>query len=106
MLSVDQLEDKLIDLAFAESMIVGTPTIASFAGAMPELARHGEECLFYNSIDFQMCASYIDDLIQNRDLAELLSVNGRNRRLRENNVRAVIETQLKNYEIMIGDESI
>lgn len=93
-------------LAFAESMIVGTPTVASFAGAMPELARHGEECLFYNSIDFQMCASYIDDLIQNRDLAELLSTNGRKRRLKENNVRAVVETQLKNYEIMIGDEII
>lgn len=60
-------------LAFAESMIVGTPTIASFAGAMPELAENGKEALFYNSVDYYTCAALIDKVLQNRGLAEKLS---------------------------------
>ena len=49
-------------LSFAEAMIVGVPTVTSFTGAMPELARHGEESLFYNSIDYQTCATYGSDI--------------------------------------------
>lgn len=88
-------------LAFAESMMVGTPTVASFAGAMPELAEQGKECLFYNSMDFQTCAHYIDLLIKNKELAEYISVNGRKKRLIENDKNLVLQTQLSNYEKII-----
>lgn len=93
-------------LAFAESMIVGTPTIASFAGAMPELARHEEECLFYNSIDFQVCASFIDRLVQDRSLAERLSENGRARRMKENDMDTVVKTQQEIYNKVLENEHI
>lgn len=84
-------------LAFAESMIVGAPTIASYAGAMPELGDHKKECLFYNPSDFHMCAYYIDKLIQNKELAETLSYNGRQKRLIENDPQTVLKTQLEIY---------
>ena len=96
-------------LAFAESMIVGTPTIASFAGAMPELAENGKEALFYNSVDYYTCAALIDNVLQNRGLAETLSENGRTRRMKENNMNTVVKTQLEiynkvlNYECSISD---
>lgn len=85
-------------LAFAEAMIIGTPTIASYAGAMPELGEHKKDCLFYNPSDFHMCAYYIDELIQNKELAEKLSHNGRQRRMIENNPQTVLETQLRIYQ--------
>lgn len=88
-------------LAFAESMIVGTPTIASYAGAMPELANHGEECLFYNSMDFQSCACYIEQLVTDKELAIKLSQKGRERRLKENDRDAVLKTQLMIYNTLI-----
>ena len=91
-------------LAFAESMIVGTPTIASFAGAMPELAENGKEALFYNSVDYYTCAALIDKVLQDEELAERLSMNGRQRRMRENNMEAVVKTQLEIYENVLSNE--
>lgn len=90
-------------LAFAESMLIGTPTVVSDTGAMPELADHGEECLFYNSMDFQSCAYYVDQLIKDKALAEKLSVNGRKRRLQENDPQLVVDTQLKIYKRLLED---
>lgn len=89
-------------LAFAESMIVGTPTIASFAGAMPELAENGKEALFYNSVDYYTCAALIDKVLQDKDLAKQLSINGRKRRLEENNYNLVVKTQLDIYKNVLS----
>ena len=91
-------------LAFAESMIVGVPTIASFAGAMPELAENGKEALFYNSVDYYTCAALIDKVLQDEELAERLSENGRLRRMRENNMDNVVQTQLNIYKDILENE--
>lgn len=91
-------------LALAEAMIVGVPTVASYAGAMPELAEHRKEALFYNSLDSVTCAAYIDELIQNQDLAEAISDKARQRRLIENNQSDVLSNQLSIYKTIIqGD---
>lgn len=91
-------------LAFAESMIVGTPTIASFAGAMPELAENGREALFYNSVDYYACAGLIDRVLQDKELAESLSKNGRLRRMKENDKDACVKTQLEIYKEVLSNE--
>lgn len=88
-------------LAFAESMIVGTPTVVSYAGAMPELAENEIEAIFYNSIDYRDCAAKIERLIYDKELAEKISNNCRNRRLKENNRKAVIDNQIKIYEALL-----
>lgn len=90
-------------LAFAEAMMVGVPTVVSYAGAMPELAKHSEEALFYNSIDYRLAASYIDTLLNDQKLAEKLSHNGRQRRLIENNKDSVLQTQLNIYKSILND---
>ena len=90
-------------LAFAESMIVGTPTIASFAGAMPELAENGKEALYYNSVDYYTCAALIDKVLQDKELADHLSVSGRARRMSENNMDAVVKTQLEIYANVLSN---
>lgn len=89
-------------LAFAEAMMVGTPTVVSYAGAMPELAQHGKEALFYNSADYRLAASYVDTLLTNKELSEKLSYNGRQKRLHENNKANVLQTQLNIYNKMLG----
>lgn len=89
-------------LAFAESLIIGVPTIATFVGAMPELATHNKECLFYNPLDFYMCAYYIDLLLTDKDLAEQISSNARKKRLLENDKKEVIINQLNIYENIIN----
>lgn len=91
-------------LAFAESMMVGTPTIASYAGAMPELAVDGEEALFYNSMDYYSCAALIDKVIQDKKLAEHLSEKGRIRRMKENDITAVVSRQIEIYKEVLEYE--
>jgi glycosyltransferase involved in cell wall biosynthesis len=111
-LNEDQIIDQLISchvcvvpsfvesycLAFAEALILGVPAVASYAGAMPELAEHGKEALFYNSLDHISCAANIERLFTDRSLAEHLSVNGRKRRLEENDISKVVKHQLNIYE--------
>lgn len=88
-------------LAFAESMIVGCPTVCSFAGAMPELAEHGKEAFFYSPTDYVQAASYVDKIIEDPELAAKLSYNARKRRFIENDKQKVIERQLEIYETII-----
>lgn len=89
-------------LAFAEAMIVGVPTVVSYAGALPEFANHKVDALFYNSIDYYAMAGYVDELIQNRELAETISRNSRKRRLSENDPHLVVENQLDIYQRILN----
>ena len=89
-------------LAFAESMMVGCPTVCSFAGAMPELAEHGKEAFFYSPTDYIQAASYVEKIIEDPELATKLSTNARNRRFIENDKQKVVERQLEIYETIIN----
>lgn len=88
-------------LAFAESMILGVPTVVSYAGALPEFAESNKDALFYNSIDYYTLAGYIDELIQNRELAQMISTNCRRKRLIENNQQRVVDNQLSIYQSVL-----
>lgn len=89
-------------LAFAESMILGVPTVVSYAGALPEFAESNKDALFYNSIDYYTLAGYIDELIQNRELAQMISINCRKKRLIENDQLRVVDNQLSIYQSVLN----
>jgi glycosyltransferase involved in cell wall biosynthesis len=89
-------------VALAEAMIIGVPTVVSFAGAMPELGVHGISALYYNSIDYGMCATYIDQLIQDKRMSELLSYNARESKLKYHNSDIVVNNQLDIYESILN----
>lgn len=91
-------------LAFAESMMVGVPTVVSFAGAMPELAAHGKEALFYNSMDYRTCAAHISTLIEDREMAEFMSKNAIELRKEQNDTESVVKTQLQIYDSILKCE--
>ena len=90
-------------LAFAEAMIVGTPTVASYTSALPYLATQEKECLFYNSQDTVECSKCIMELIENRSLAMEISRNAINRRLAENDPQTVIDNQLYIYQSILNE---
>ena len=93
-------------LGFAEAMMIGVPCVASYAGAMPELAEHKKEALFYNPTDINMCAAFIDCIIQNVHFASFLSENARKRRLKENSTDQIVRTQLSIYERVLYNHGI
>lgn len=91
-------------LALAEAMLVGVPTVASYAGGMPELARDGESALFFPPGAESACAWQVDRILSDRALAERLSQNARKIGLSRNEPRAVLERQLGIYNEIIGRE--
>ncbi len=88
-------------LAFAESMMVGVPTVVSYAGAMPELANDKDEAFFYNSNDLVSCAQRIIKIITNKELSEHLSAKCRERRIIENDISLVVSNQMNIYNKIV-----
>lgn len=84
-------------LAFAESMMVGVPTVVSYAGAMPELAKDKDEAVFYNSNDFISCSQRIIEIVTNKELSDHLSSKCRKRRVIENDISSVVSNQMNVY---------
>lgn len=89
-------------VAFAEAMLLGVPVVTAFSGAMPELAINNEEAIFYTPIDHIACASAIDKLIIDKNMAEYISKNARNRRLVESNQEYILSLQLDMYESILN----
>lgn len=89
-------------LALAEALALGVPTVVAFSGAMPELARHNEEALFYNPTDSGQCASLIKQLFEDRELATTLSQNARKRILKQGNGDLVLSKQIEIYEKILS----
>jgi glycosyltransferase involved in cell wall biosynthesis len=92
-------------LALAEAMFLGVPAVASYAGAMPELARDGESALFFPIGDASACALQIDKILSDQKLAERLSQNARKIGLLRNDHQLVIERQIEIYNDIISKEN-
>jgi len=89
-------------LVLAEAMAVGTPSVISFAGAMPELAENNKEALFFSPGDYRQCAYQIIKLLSNRNYAVELSVNARNRS-QNRNADTVLD-QVAIYKAILANE--
>jgi len=89
-------------LALAETMTVGVPSVVSYAGALPELARHEESALFFPTGDHTMCAWQLDRLLSDPSLVCRLSHNARQIALQRNNKTSVLKQQLEIYDSVLG----
>lgn len=92
-------------LAFTEAMMVGTPTVVAYSGAMPELARDRVDAVFYNPMDYISCSQRIKMLYENKVLAQNISTACRNRRFAEQNPTEIVRNQIKTYMSIIDIEA-
>ena len=82
-------------------MAVGVPCVISYAGAMCELAEDGVSGLFYSPSDYRKCASQIERLIEDKNLAQRISANAREVALVRNNMESVVDTQKQIYSEVV-----
>ena len=61
-----------------EAMIVGTPSVASSVGGVPEYVTHGENAFLYRFEEYDIMATYIEKLFEDDALAEKISTNAKN----------------------------
>lgn len=84
-------------VALAEAMCVGTPSVVSYAGAMPELAEPGIEALYFTPGDHNQCAFQILKLFNNRNLAHSLSLKALDRNVKKELEIDIAQIQYGNY---------
>lgn len=60
-----------------EAMTVGTPSVSSYVGGVPEYATNGHNALLYRFEDYEMLAQHILRLFEDTDLRAALSENAR-----------------------------
>ncbi len=89
-------------LTFTEAMCVGTPSVVSFAGAMPELAENNKEALFFTPCDYKQCAFFILKLLSNDQLATKLSENAIKRSNKRANEFKTEEQQILTYKNILA----
>jgi len=89
-------------LFMAESMMVGVPIVASFAGALPQLAEHGKSALYFPTGDHWSCAQQIERIITDQELVKKMSVEARNTAFQRNDQAKVLQNQLDIYNEIIG----
>lgn len=83
-------------MTLEESLYVGTPAVASYSGAMPELATNEESALFFPPGDMVMCARCIERILTDVKLATKLSTNSYKAKRKEDRALTV-KTQLDIY---------
>lgn len=89
-------------LVLAEAMCVGTPSVVSFAGAMPELAENNKEALFFTPGDYKCCAYLIGKLLSDKNLALKISENAIKRAEAREIKTDIVKNQIAVYEEIIS----
>lgn len=90
-------------LGFAEALMVGTPTVAAYSGALPDIAKDKKETLFYNPRDYISSAAFIEQIISDKNLSMMLSSNARAQRLIDNDLQKVLTGQIDIYDTILKD---
>ncbi len=84
--------------AIQETMAVGTPVVASYAGGIPSLGKDEESCLFFPPGDEVMCAYQLERVLTDRELAQRLSRQSREIAAVRNDLPSLVQRQLKIYQ--------
>lgn len=88
----------------AEAMILGVPTVASYAGGAPSMATDEKEVLFYRANDPTMLACQIERVFLNLDEAEARAKRAKERAMHEHDIKANVERMLTVYQkIVLGE---
>lgn len=93
-------------MVLAEGMTMGVPCVVSYAGAMPELAEHNFSALFYTPWDYVSCASQMERIIANKELAVKLSLNSIDVCNERNNKEKLVANQMYIYNDIINSHRL
>jgi glycosyltransferase involved in cell wall biosynthesis len=89
-------------LVLDEALTIGAPIVASYAGAMPELAIHDKTALLFPPGDIEICASYINKFLDDKLYSEQISANAySNSRLKK--ITDVAAIQLSIYHEVLNN---
>ena len=89
-------------IAVLEAMAAGCPVVASSAGGLRELIRHGENGLLFPVGDAQVLADCIASCLQNPEYAAVLAARARREVAKRSSRQTAEETKKPYYSILEG----
>lgn len=111
----DQLRDSSVfinpsyiesySLSLAEALYIGTPSVCSFAGAMPNLAKDEEHALFFSPGDYVNCAYQIRRYLTDFALASRISQSAVEVSCVRHNPDSIMKTYLDIYKKLTSNPS-
>lgn len=87
-----------------EAMMVGTPSVASYVGGVPDMAVDGEEALHYRNDDPALLAWKIKSIFDDDELARKLSEQGRRKARKTHDAAANAEQLIRVYQEILEIE--
>lgn len=87
-----------------EAMMVGTPSIASFVGGVPEYVHHGRNGFLYRFEEYEIMAGYIKKLFEEDELAVKVSKAGRTDMLKLHSNMNVFDTMVEIYKDIVEEK--
>jgi len=90
-------------LSLSEALMVGIPSVISYAGAMPELSQDEITGLFFTPGDYVGCSRQIERLLTNLSLSLRLSKAAHQAALIRHNYSTIIKNQIFIYESIMRE---
>ena len=88
-----------------EAMMIGTPSVASYVGGVPDMAVDGEEALHYRNDDPALLAWKVKSIFDDDELALKLSEQGRRKALQTHDAQANAEQLIHVYQDILEKEA-
>ena len=92
-------------ISIMEAMTMGLPVVASTAGGIPDLVRHGEDGFLHEPADMAGMAQSIVTLLDDAGLRARLGGAGRQRVLEEFTLEKLGDRALKQYEDILAESA-
>lgn len=87
--------------SLGEALMVGTPTIASYVGGVPDFIQNNINGFLYPADDAFLLASLICQLFQSKEKCEMFSANGREKARKLYDMDTILDTVLDTYNIIV-----
>jgi len=91
-------------LGLAEAMYLGVPSVVSYAGGTPHLAKDEESTLFFPPGDESMCAFQVKRMLVEPELAANISERSREIAKERNKSSRVVQNQIDIYEQILNSK--
>lgn len=88
--------------SLGEAMILGVPSVVSYAGGVPDMLRYQEDGFVYQADAPYMLAHYVCEIFENEDLALNFSEKARSHALKTHNREENTKRLIEIYDSIIG----
>lgn len=102
-IEIDSGASEGFGIVFAEANALGTPVVSFRTGGIPEAVQHGETGLLAEEGDTDLLAEHLQTLLENDNLWQKFSINGRKRVETLFNIKTQTSILEKIYEEIIHD---